>query len=297
MPVLLAEVLASLPTRPDGVYVDGTLGGGGHARALLEHLGPRGLLVGVDQDPEALAACEPLAQEFPGRLKRVGGSFGDLYSLLRREGIGPVDGILLDLGVSSRQLDAAGKGFSFLRDGPLDMRMDPASSPTAAHLVNELEEEALASIFWELGEESRSRRVARAIVEARRRRPLETTAELAHVVERALGRQSGKHPATRVFQALRIAVNRELEALDAFLESVEQVLAPGGRVAVISYHSLEDRRVKQAFRAADARRKADGNGLLLVTRKAVKPGRDEVVTNPRARSAKLRIAERTVEPS
>jgi 16S rRNA (cytosine1402-N4)-methyltransferase len=290
--VLLNAVLRYLPVDPSGVCVDGTLGGGGHARALAERLAPGGLVVGLDRDPEALRACDSLAADFGSRVRLVHGSFGALPGILRREGLGRVSGVLLDLGVSSRQLDAGEKGFSFLRDGPLDMRMDPAQGPTAAELVNRLPPEELARLFRDLGEEPRAARVAAAIAQARRRRPLETTAELARVVEEALGRRSSKHPATRVFQALRIAVNGELEALDAFLGSMGEVLSPGGRVVVISYHSLEDRRVKQAFRSAEAHLLAGEPGFRLLTRKAVKPERAEIVANPRARSAKLRAAER-----
>lgn len=306
VPVLLDAVLEVLPTAPDGVYVDGTLGGGGHARRIAERLGPGGLLLGVDRDPEALAAAAPLAAAFPGRVRLVQGSFGELEALLEGQGLGPVDGILLDLGVSSRQLDEAGRGFSFLRDGPLDMRMDPGAGVPAAELVNGLPEEELARLFREYGEEPRASRVARALVRARERRPLETTGELARAVEEALGRRGGKHPATRVFQALRIAVNGELQALERFLEALPGLLAPGGRVAVIAYHSLEDRRVKHALRGyapqcrcpAEAPRCTCGTPGLLrpLGRKAVKPGRAEIEANPRARSARLRAAERLAEP-
>jgi len=307
VPALLAEVLALLPTDPDGTYVDGTLGGGGHARALAERLGPGGLLVGVDRDPEALAEAGSLEEEFPGRVRLLQGNFGDLAEVLAGAGLGPVDGVLLDLGVSSRQLDAGERGFSFLRDGPLDMRMDPTAGPSAADLVNTLDEAALIRLFREYGEEPKAGRVARALVRVRSRRPLHTTGELARAVEEALGWRGGKHPATRVFQALRIAVNRELEALDRFLESLPTLVKPGGRVVVIAYHSLEDRRVKQALRhhepqcrcARDALRCTCGiPGLFRpLGRKAVKPRRDEIEANPRARSARLRAAERLPEPS
>ena len=289
VPVLLEEVLRYLPSDPGGLVVDGTLGGGGHAEALAERLGPRGLLLGLDRDAEALEACRGLTERFPGRVRLARGNFGALPEILRREGLGPASGVLLDLGVSSRHLDEADRGFSFLRDGPLDMRMDPSDGPSAAELVNGLREAELERLFRELGEEPRAHRVARAIAEARRRRPLATTGDLARTVERALGRQGGRHPATRVFQALRIAVNRELEALEGFLGSLATVLAPGGRVVVIAYHSLEDRRVKKAFQAPED---VCGGPLRVLTRKVVKPGRDEVERNPRARSARLRAAER-----
>lgn len=284
VPVLLEEALALLPSDPDGIFVDGTLGGGGHARAILERLGKQGLLIGLDQDPAALAACRSLESDHPGRLRLRQGNFGELPEILRREGVGRVIGILLDLGVSSRQVDEAGRGFSFLRDGPLDMRMAPGAGPTAADLVAGLREDELEALFSRYGEEPRAARVARAIAEARRRRPIATTGELARVVERALGRRAGRHPGTRVFQALRIAVNRELDALEAFLSALPEMLAPAGRVVVISYHSLEDRRVKQSFRQSEE--------LHVLTPKVLKPRRAEIEKNPRARSARLRAAER-----
>jgi 16S rRNA (cytosine1402-N4)-methyltransferase len=291
VPVLLEEVLSFLPVDPDGIYVDGTLGGGGHARALANRLGPRGRLIGLDRDPEALAACRDLERDLPGRATLLLGDFGDLKAILRREGVERVSGILLDLGVSSRQLDEAGRGSSFLREGPLDMRMgSQAGGPTAADLVNGLPEEALADLFERYGEEPRARKIARAIVEARRKRAFEATGDLARLVERVLGRRGPKHPATRIFQALRIAVNRELEALEAVLSALPDLLAPGGRAVVISYHSLEDRMVKMAFRSEGTR--CGQPTLSVLTRKVVKPGRAEVAGNPRSRSARLRAAER-----
>jgi len=303
VPVLAREVVDLLVTDPNGRYVDGTLGGGGHSRRILERLGPRGALLGVDQDPHALAAAADLAGDPRVRLRQ--GNFGDLAELLTDEGWGQATGILLDLGVSSRQLDEGARGFSFLRDGPLDMRMDPGLPVTAADLVNTLPEAELTRLFRKYGEEPRARRAARAVVTARRRKPFSTTGELAEAVERALGRRGPKHPATRVFQALRIAVNRELEALDRFLAALPQVLAPGGRVVVISYHSLEDRRVKQALRNAEPRCRCPAEALRctcgrpgwlrVLTRRVVRPGDDEKARNPRARSARLRAAERLVQ--
>jgi 16S rRNA (cytosine1402-N4)-methyltransferase len=305
-PVLEQEVLEFLPTEPDGVLVDGTVGGGGHAWAIAKRLGARGLLLGIDRDPEALAVARELLGASAARIRLTQGDFGRLPGILRGEGLGPVQGVLLDLGVSSHQLDEGRRGFSFLRDGPLDMRMDPAAAVSAETLVNELPMAELARIFREYGEERRAQRVARAIVQARGRRLLQTTAELAQVVEKALGRRGPRHPATRIFQALRIAVNKELDSLDAFLAALPEVLAPGGRVVVISYHSLEDRRVKRAFRLLEphcrcpplAPRCTCGSpGLLRVlTRKAVQSSRPEVEANPRARSARLRAAERLPDP-
>ncbi|MDW7709739.1 MAG: 16S rRNA (cytosine(1402)-N(4))-methyltransferase RsmH [Deferrisomatales bacterium] len=306
VPVLLEEALGLLLTDTNGTYVDGTLGGGGHARGLLARLGPRGLLLGVDRDPEALASAAPLAAQFPGRFHLVRGDFGNLGEILAAEGWGRVQGILLDLGVSSRQLDEGARGFSFLRDGPLDMRMDPTAGAPASDLVNTLDEKALAHLFREYGEEPRAGRVARAVTRARTRRPFATTGELARVVEEALGRRGGKHPATRVFQALRIAVNQELASLDRFLGALPSLLKPGGRVVVIAYHSLEDRRVKQVLRslapqcrcAPEALRCSCGSPGLLrpLGRKAWKAGMEEVRVNPRARSARLRAAERLPDP-
>jgi 16S rRNA (cytosine1402-N4)-methyltransferase len=277
-------VLAFLPHDPNAVYVDGTVGGGGHARAIAERLGPGGLLLGVDRDQEALAACRALEAEFPGRVRLRQGNFQELGGLLRREGFRTVHGVLLDLGVSSRQLDEGSRGFSFVREGPLDMRMDAREGTNARQLVNELGEEELRVLFEEYGEEPRARKAARAVVEARKRAGIETTAQLAQVIEKAFGRRSAKHPATRIFQALRLAVNRELPALDGFLAELPELLDTGGRAVVIAYHSLEDRRVKQAFRE-DPR-------LVRLTRKAIKPARPEVEANPRARSARLRAVER-----
>ncbi|MBI5018011.1 MAG: 16S rRNA (cytosine(1402)-N(4))-methyltransferase RsmH [Deltaproteobacteria bacterium] len=302
VPVLLEEVLRFLPADPNGVCVDGTLGGGGHARALAERLGAGGVLLGLDRDPAALAACRDLEAAHPGRVTLEQASFDELPHVLRRRRLGPVSGLLLDLGVSSHQLDEGARGFSFLRDGPLDMRMGPGAESSAEALVNGATAEELKRIFREFGEEPQAGRVARAIVAARERRPLRTTGDLARTVEKALGRRGGKHPATRVFQALRIAVNREMEALDGLLVSLPGLLSPGGRVVVISYHSLEDRRVKQAFRSAEPHcvcppriplcTCGEPGWLRVLTPRAVKPGMEELERNPRARSAHLRAAER-----
>ncbi|GAB4262040.1 MAG: 16S rRNA (cytosine(1402)-N(4))-methyltransferase RsmH [Deferrisomatales bacterium] len=307
VPVLAEAAVHYLVTAPEGVYVDGTLGGGGHSYEIARRLGPQGRLIALDRDPEALAACRPLAEAFPGQVTLLHGDFGRLPQILAREGIEAVQGVLLDLGVSSRQLDAATRGFSFLRDGPLDMRMDSTQGVPAERLVNEASEGELARLFREYGEEPRAARAARAIARARRRRPLRTTGELARVLEEALGRRGPKHPATRVFQALRIAVNRELDALDDALAAIPALLAPGGRVVVISYHSLEDRRVKRAFRQWEPRCRCPPlapqctcgrpGQCRVLTRKAVKPTRDEVERNPRARSARLRAAEKLVPGS
>lgn len=302
VPVLLKETLDLLVWNPDGIYVDGTTGGGGHSRAIAARLSEKGRLLSIDRDPEALAEGLKWAGEYGGRVELVRGNFSDVAEVLAARGMEGADGILLDLGVSSRQLDAGERGFSFIRPGPLDMRMDPESGVPASTLVNSLPEEELARVFYEYGEEHASRRVARAVVAARSVEPIGTTEALAKVVERALGRQGGKHPGTKVFQALRIAVNGELAALEKFLSSLPGILGEDGRVAVISYHSLEDRMVKTALRnltrhcicpeLAPVCRCGTPGSMELLTRKAVKPSDTEVGTNPRSRSARLRAARR-----
>lgn len=293
-PVLLAEVIAGLAPRPGGHYIDGTVGGGGHAAAILAASAPDGRLLGIDADPASLAAAGARLAPFGARAALLHGNVRDLTSLAQAAGFAPVDGIVLDLGVSSHQLDTAERGFSFLADAPLDMRMDPTTGETAADLVGTLPESALADIIYRYGEERGSRRIARFVVEARRKRPIETTGELAAIVERALGGRRGKlHPATRTFQALRIAVNRELESLEAALPQAVELLGPAGRLAVIAFHSLEDRIVKQFFRAESGYGGAETPvRLRIVTKKPIEAGEEETQANPRARSAKLRIAER-----
>jgi 16S rRNA (cytosine1402-N4)-methyltransferase len=259
--------------------VDMTLGAGGHAAALLANGVER--VIGIDRDPDALAIASERLAPFGDRLKVVNSTFAEA------EVAGPVDGVLYDLGVSSMQLDRAERGFGYQQDGPLDMRMG-GDGPSATDLVNGLPEEELADLIFELGEEHRSRRIARAIVRARERAPIETTDALARVVAGALGRRpGGPHPARRTFQALRIAVNRELEELTASLPQAVGLLAPGGRVVVLAYHSLEDRLVKRSF--------LEDERLLRLTKKPVMPDEAEIAANPRARSARLRAAERLEE--
>ena len=283
-PVLLAETLELLAVRAGGFYVDGTLGMGGHAAAILQRSAPQGRLLGLDRDSEALEHAQQALAPFGDRAELRHADYRRLPELLA--GRRP-DGILLDLGVSSLQLDAPERGFSFRADGPLDMRMDRTQGETAGDVVNRTPEHALADLIYRFGEERASRRIARAIVAARRRRRLRTTGELAELVRRAAGRgRPGLDPATRTFQALRIHVNRELEGLGQALGAAAQALAPGGRLAVIAFHSLEDREVKQAFRALA------GPGFRILTRKPVRPGADELRKNPRARSARLRGLER-----
>jgi 16S rRNA (cytosine1402-N4)-methyltransferase len=286
VPVLLREALEFLDVRPDGIYIDATLGGGGHAEALLERL-RNGKLLGIDRDAAALAAARERLQPSGEKLITMHGNFAEIDDLHAASGLPPADGVLADLGISSLQLEDASRGFSMDRSGPLDMRMDPTSATTAAQLVNHLPERDLADLIFKFGEERHSRRVARALVKAR---PYRTTTELAQVVTRAIPSRAGLHhlhPATRTFMALRLAVNQELENLDAFLSKVLLVLRPGGRVVILSFHSLEDRLVKRAFQSWQRESRA-----RIMTRKVVRPAEDEVRANPRARSAKLRAAEK-----
>lgn len=290
VPVLLDEAVDLVGPVPGGVYVDCTLGGGGHAEALLERGAPSARLIGLDRDPAALAAASARLERFGGRFIPVRSAFGEVEAVLAAQGLSRVDGLVADLGVSSPQLDEASRGFSFLRDGPLDMRMDPDQPTTAADLVNIADETELARVFFEYGEEHQSRRVARAVV---RGRPFHRTLPLAEVIAAALGGRQGRiHPATRCFQALRIAVNDELGQLTRLLDALPRVLVGGGRAAIISFHSLEDRLVKHRIRGwagLDSERDAYGDPVRapvarMLTRKAVGAGDN----NPRARSAKLR---------
>ncbi len=298
--VLAAEVLAALQPQSGGAYIDCTLGGGGHAAGILQAAQPDGRLLGIDADPAALAAAaEHLAARglAAERYRLVQGRFADLAEIAAQQGFAAVDGILFDLGVSSHQLDTAARGFAFSSDGPLDMRMDPTQGPTAADLLAELDETELANVIYRYGEERASRRIARRIVERRRERPFETTGDLAETVARALrGSRERIHPATRTFQALRIAVNRELEQLEQALPQAVELLQAGGRLAIISFHSLEDRIVKLFFRAESG---YGGNEaadrpvrLRIITRKPIEAGEEERMANPRSRSARLRVAER-----
>ena len=285
-PVLLAEVLEALAVRRGGAYVDGTVGLAGHAAPILERSAPDGRLLAVDRDAESLArARERLAFAGP-RVRFAHADFREVPSLLADE---RVDGILLDLGISSAQLDDPERGFSFLGAGPLDMRMDRTQGMSATEIVNRLPEHELADLIFRFGEEPRSRRIARAIVTARRRARITSTAELAGIVRSVVRgpRHGGIDPATRTFQALRIRVNGELDGLSAAIASLARCLAPGGRIVVISFHSLEDREVKHTF-AALAREE-----LRLLTRKPLRPTPAEVQANPRCRSARLRAAERS----
>jgi 16S rRNA (cytosine1402-N4)-methyltransferase len=302
--VLMEETLFWLRVRDGGRYVDGTVGGGGHTAAIVERAGPQGRVLGLDQDPQALERAQARLADFSkDRWTLVRGNFSDMAAMARHHGMEQVDGILLDLGVSSDQLAMAQRGFSFMRDGPLDMRMDPDAPVSAATLVASLSEEELAGLLRAYGEERRARRVAGAIMRERAVRPIETTEHLASVAARAVGGRKGRiHPATRTFQALRMAVNRELECLKAVLSDGLELLGPGGRMVVISFHSLEDREVKRCFRAHAGRQRAlqaggaEWEGLeprvRVLTRKPVEASERERAGNARSRSAKLRAAER-----
>jgi len=300
--VLLAEVLDALAIRPAGTYVDATFGRGGHSAAILDRLGPDGMLYAIDRDPQAIAAGNAQLGHDP-RLHLSHASFAQLGDALAQAGLTRcVNGILLDLGVSSPQLDDPARGFSFLRDGPLDMRMDPDTGESAAEWLAAASEREISDVIFRYGEERRARRVARALVEARAKVPISRTGELAAIVTDALpGPRGAKHPATRVFQALRIYVNRELEALEACLPQCVERLAAGGRLVCISFHSLEDRIVKRYLRAraqVDPRLAklpdvpAASRPVLRVLGRGTRPGTEEVERNPRARSAVLRVAEK-----
>lgn len=280
-PVMLRETLEWLDPQPGGWWVDATVGGGGHTAALLEAVAPDGRVLGIDQDHDALARAAERLAPFGGRVVLVQANFRELQRILEQQNVPAVRGMIMDLGVSSFQLDNATRGFSFLQPGPLDMRMDQRQARTAADILNHASERELADLFYTLGEEPRSRQLARLVVG---RRPLRTTTEFAALALRACGGRRGRiHPATRAFQALRLAVNEELESLSRALAGAERLIAPGGRLVVISFHSLEDRIVKHALRTDVWER---------LTPHVVRPGETEVRENPRARSARLRAAKR-----
>jgi 16S rRNA (cytosine1402-N4)-methyltransferase len=294
-PVMVKEVVSWLLPRTASSICDGTVGQGGHAEAILDAM--QGVLIGVDRDEDALGVCKKRLSRFGERVVLVKGLFVDLPLHLNRAGFQRTDGVLLDLGVSSRQLDDSQRGFSFQSDGPLDMRMDQSSGQTAADLVNSLSEPELADLIYQYGEERFSRRIARAIVHARLDYVFRTTQQLVGVIKGAVPaayRNGRIHCATRTFQALRIAVNRELETLEEALRGMVGILSPGGRIAVISFHSLEDRIVKHTFRALST---GDDARLKVLTKKPHLPTDEEARLNPRARSAKLRVAERISQES
>ncbi len=303
--VLLEKAVELLNCKAGGVYVDGTLGGGGHAEKILEKSSPDGVLVGIDTDPHALEIASERLRRFSARVHLVHGNFSNLRKILRELGLGGVNGILLDLGVSMYQLGEAHRGFSFRADGPLDMRMNTTSGVTAAELVNQLPEYDLRTLIRRYGEERHAARIAREIVRARKQAPITTTRQLAKLIETTVPKQRGSekiHPATRTFQALRIAVNRELESLERFLDDALDILVSGGRLIVISFHSLEDRLVKRAFSfwARSCRCPGDmpvcqceGRPLVkLLTKKPIRPDEEEIRKNPKSRSAKMRAVKK-----
>lgn len=305
IPVMLEEVMDGLKLRPGGIYVDCTAGGGGHSEEILKRTSPDGKLLALDRDPDALEAVFRRLSSYGDRFWLERANFIHLPRVLDRLGIDRVDGILFDLGVSSHQLDNPRRGFSYLQDAPLDMRMDPDQPETAARLVQKASKEELAEIIKKYGEEKWASRIADFIVRARRNRPIETTGQLVEIIKAAIpagARRKGPHPAKRTFQALRIAVNRELEVLEDALRGAVEVLRPGGRICVISFHSLEDRVVKDTFRELsspctcppDFPQCVCGRKpvLKLITRRPLTPTKKELETNPRSRSAKLRVAEK-----
>ncbi len=306
-PVMLAEVLSALQPRDGGTYVDGTFGAGGYTRAILNHA--RCKVVAIDRDPNAIYAGQVLAKQYPERLTLIEGRFGDMQSLLAEAGVGEVDGVVLDIGVSSMQIDEAARGFSFMRDGPLDMRMSQEGA-TAADAVNTLAPEQLSRIIHIFGEEPRARAIARAIVRARADEPITTTAALVAAIEKATGRQRPQdriHPATRTFQALRLHVTGELDVLVAALHAAEKLLAPGGRLVVVTFHSLEDRIVKRFFTSRAGKLPSASRHLpearmppppsfKLPFKGHLEASAGETSRNPRARSAKLRAGVRTEAP-
>jgi 16S rRNA (cytosine1402-N4)-methyltransferase len=304
LPVMLGEVLEHLAVRPGGRYIDATLGAGGHAAGILERSAPDGRLLGIDRDETALAEAGRRLAPFASRVQALRGNFADIGRLSREAGWGDVDGILIDLGFSSMQIDDPARGFAFRTEGRLDMRMDRRQALSAMEVVNKYPESELARIFHEYGEERRSRRLAGVIAEERRKEPIGTTARLAEVVLRAVGRPPGSriHPATRVFQAIRMEVNDELGNIARSLPDAVSLLRPGGRLAVLSYHSVEDRAVKEVFRRLEGKCLCRPDAPICVcgakrevhrvTRRPLEPGPAEVDGNRRARSAKLRVVER-----
>lgn len=303
IPVLLQEVIDAMSPISGGRYIDGTYGGGGHSRAILERSSPEGRVLAFDRDRDAIDRGEADLSTFPGRLQLVHASFADLEAVATQRGFAPVDGILLDLGLSSFQMDDGARGFAFSHDGMLDMRFDQSTGESALDIVNSWTEQEIATALWQFGEEQKSRRIAHAIVTEREQATIETTSQLAALIEQAVGGRRGApiHPATRTFQALRIAVNDELSALRDVLPQAVRILAPGGTLAIISFHSLEDRIVKQFFRHEAATCICPPEQpvctchhvpTLMPTGKPIKPGKTEITDNPRSRSAVLRVATR-----
>lgn len=305
IPVLKSEVIDGLSIHPSGTYVDGTFGGGGHAMAILEKLNEKGRLIGIDQDQDAVEHGRTLLAKTNKNVQLVRDNFSSIKSILATLHVEAVDGILLDIGVSSHQLDEGARGFSYMQDATLDMRMDNRQSLTAKEVVNVYSEDALAELIMAYGEEKWARRIARFIVEKRREAPIETTAELVEVIKAAVpagARQNGPHPAKRTFQALRIEVNHELDVLEGAISQMADVLKPGGRLCIITFHSLEDRIVKNAFRTLENPCTCPPEFpvcvcgkkpiVRVITKKPILPTEEELLANHRAHSAKLRICEK-----
>lgn len=307
-PVLLGETIENLKIRPDGIYVDGTVGGGGHAMEVCRRLSGQGRLIGIDQDSDAVEAAENRLKEFGDRVTILRGNYRDMKEMLGEIGISSVDGILLDLGVSSHQLDEADRGFSYREDAPLDMRMDRRQKITARTVVNTYPEEELYRVIRDYGEDRFAKNIAKHICIERRKKPIETTTELADIIKAAIPakmRAGGGHPARRTFQAIRIEVNGELDVLKNSLDGMIDLLNDGGRLCVITFHSLEDRIVKNAFRTAEnpcicppefpvcvCGRKPKG---VVITRKPIVPAAEETAANPRSKSSKLRVFEKRIQ--
>jgi 16S rRNA (cytosine1402-N4)-methyltransferase len=301
-PVLTQEVLTYLLTAKNGVYVDGTLGGGGHAKSVLEQLDPLGKVIGIDLDDDALAASHKHLAQFGDRAIIVKENFKNIKTVLSQLGVNTVQGVLLDLGVSSFQIDESDKGFSFRADAQLDMRMDRRQQVDAKHVVNQYDEQSLANILWKYGEEKHARRITKAMVHYRTQHPIESTGQLAAIIERTVGGQFLNKTLARVFQAVRIEVNNEIENLRHAIRDCVDILNPGGRIVILSYHSLEDRLIKEAFRTASAHSISSGHKIIpdtpvqpvlnVLTRKPVTASEEEMTVNPRSRSAKLRAAEK-----
>ena len=303
--VLLEECIQGLNIKPDGSYLDGTLGGAGHSEAICHHLGEKGVLIGIDQDRHAIEAAQERLEKFEDRIILYQDNFANVKNVLEKVKVLKVNGIVLDLGVSSYQLDEAERGFSYMQDGPLDMRMDPEGLRSAQNVINEYSEEDLARIIKEYGEERWAKRIARFIVEERKKKPFTTTMELVEVIKKAVpkgARRDGPHPAKRTFQAIRIEVNQELAILEQSIKDMVDVLDTGGRLCIITFHSLEDRIVKQTFRHLENPCVCPPDFPIcicgkqpvakIITRKPILPTNEEIGKNPRARSAKLRILEK-----
>lgn len=303
--VLLEESIANLNIRPDGIYVDGTLGGGGHSLEIAKNLKDDGLLIGIDQDENAIKAATERLTHYANRFQAVRNNFSNLSEVLDNLGISEIDGLLLDLGVSSHQLDEPERGFSYMHDAPLDMRMDNRSPLTAKDVVNQYSEDALVKMIKDYGEEKWAKRIVQFIIDHREKESIETTYQLVDIIKKAIpkrARMEGPHPAKRTFQAIRIEVNRELEIIEEAIIDATKYLRPGGRICMITFHSLEDRIVKNAFKklqnpcicppqfpVCQCHRKQE---LEIITRKPIVPSEEELEINPRSRSAKLRVAEK-----